>query len=125
VTNLTPRADGPFVNQVITQIAECGRRRWKIENEGFNCQKNQGYNLHHKFSRRSVDTLHNYYMLLQIAHLINQVVIQSLEVAALLKSYPKLTVKYLWEKMRSVLEMCRLSVDRLADNERRCQIRLE
>ena len=125
VTNLTPRVDGPFVDRVIAQIAECGRRRWKIENEGFNTQKNQGYHLHHKFSRRSVDTLHNYYMLLQIAHLINQVVIQSLEVAALLKAHPKLTVKYLWEKLRSMLDMCRLSVDRLAENERRCQIRLE
>lgn len=125
VTNLTPKGANPSLDMVIAKIAECGRRRWKIENEGFNCQKNQGYHLQHKFSRRSVDTLHVYYMLLQIAHLINQVVIHSLEVAALLSAKSKLTVKYLWEKMRNVLEMCRLSVDRLAENDRRGQIRLE
>lgn len=71
-----------------------------------------------------MDTLHVYYMLLQIAHLINQVVIHSQEVAALLSAKSKLTVKHLWERMRSVLEMCQLSVDRLEENERRSQIRM-
>ena len=30
-------------------IAQAGRTRWKIENEGFNCLKNQGYHLEHNF----------------------------------------------------------------------------
>ena len=125
VTSLTPRHQGLCHDQVIFKMAEFGRWRWKIENQGFNTQKNQGYHLQHKFKRRAVPTLHVYYMLLQIAHLINQVVIHSQEVAALLRASPKLTHKFLWEKMRSVLDMCRLSTDRLAENERRCQIRLE
>jgi len=28
-----------------------GGKRWKIENEGFNIQKNHGYNLHHLYSK--------------------------------------------------------------------------
>jgi len=45
-----------------------GRLRWKIENEGFNSQKNGGYNLEHVYS----ETGKFYYLLLQIAHTINQ-----------------------------------------------------
>lgn len=49
-----------------------GRLRWKIENEGFNTQKNGGYNLQHKYSRKNTNAMQNYYQLLQIAHLIVQ-----------------------------------------------------
>ena len=49
-----------------------GRLRWKIENEGFNDQKNGGYNLKHKYSRTSFIATQNYYQCLQIAHMINQ-----------------------------------------------------
>ena len=31
------------------EIARAGRARWKIENEGFNCLTNHGYNLKHNF----------------------------------------------------------------------------
>ena len=31
------------------QLAACGRARWKIENEGFNVLKTNGYNLEHNF----------------------------------------------------------------------------
>jgi len=47
-----------------------GRLRWKIENEGFNIQKNHGYNLQHKYSRGHFGAMQNYYQLLQIAHLL-------------------------------------------------------
>lgn len=110
---------------VITKIAEAGRLRWKIENEGFNTQKNHGYNLHHKFSGHSVGTQHIYYLLLQIAHIINQLVIHSQGTVALLKRHPKLTIRYLWERLRSQLELLQLSVERLNLNTIRCQIRLE
>lgn len=48
-----------------------GRLRWKIENEGFNMQKRGGYKLEHIYSRHSI-ALKNFYYLLQIAHLISQ-----------------------------------------------------
>lgn len=54
------------------KISNGGRLRWKIENEGFNNQKNNGYNLSHKFSRTNFNAAKNYYELLQIADIINQ-----------------------------------------------------
>lgn len=44
--------------------ADGGRLRWKIENEGFNIQKNLGYELEHKYSRVSFVALKNYYQIL-------------------------------------------------------------
>jgi len=58
------------------EIAKGGRLRWKIENEGFNTQKNGGYNLEHSYSRNETASK-NYYLLLQIAHIINQLMEKS------------------------------------------------
>jgi len=55
----------------IVQIAKGGRLRWKIENEGFNVQKNRGFNLEHPYSANEV-SMKNLYLLLQIAHIISQ-----------------------------------------------------
>ena len=47
--------DGAFVTSValtrenVAEIAACARARWKIENEGFNVLKNNGYHLEHNF----------------------------------------------------------------------------
>lgn len=128
LTNLSLSEDlSPKQKQrIIIRIVQAGRFRWKIENEGFNIQKNNGYYLHHKFSRYSVATLHVYYILLQIAHIINQLVQHTKPVTALMKRYPKLTLRYLWDKLRHLLENCALSYDRLLENQNcRCQIRLE
>ena len=48
-----------------------GRLRWKIENEGFNVQKNGGFNLEHPYSQNE-NARKVFYLLLQIAHLITQ-----------------------------------------------------
>jgi len=48
-----------------------GRCRWKIENEGFNIQKNGGFNLEHAYSTGERQ-IKNFYVLLQIAHMILQ-----------------------------------------------------
>ena len=48
-----------------------GRVRFKIENQGFNIQKNSGLNLEHAYSI-GVDTMKSFYYLLQIAHLFTQ-----------------------------------------------------
>lgn len=58
----------------VSKVSQAGRMRWKIENEGFNNQKNGGYNLQHKFSRTNFNASKNYYQLLQIADIINQLV---------------------------------------------------
>ena len=60
------------VNQYnFQQIAKGGRSRWKTENEGFNMQKNGGYNLEHAYSEHEL-AAKNFYFLLQISHIINQ-----------------------------------------------------
>lgn len=53
------------------EAAKGGRLRWKEENEGFNMQKNGGYNLEHAYSKNEV-AAKNFYLLLQIAHMISQ-----------------------------------------------------
>ncbi len=55
----------------IEKIAKGGRLRWKIENEGFNIQKNRGFNLEHPYSANEV-SMKNFYLILQIAHIISQ-----------------------------------------------------
>ena len=58
--------------QNVASIAtHAGRVRFKIENQGFNLQKNSGLNLEHAYSI-GVDTMKSFYYLLQIAHLFMQ-----------------------------------------------------
>lgn len=62
-----------------------GRLRWKAENEGFNVQKNGGYNMEHAYSR-DPNASKVFYLLLQIAHIIFQL----MEKGSLFrKSFPK------------------------------------
>ncbi len=82
----------------VARLTSAGRRRWKIENEGYNVQKNHGYNLGHKFSRTSFTAYRNYYQCMQIAHAINQLVEQSKPIADFFKD-PKLSVRFVWEKL--------------------------
>ena len=61
------------MNNVIELSNEGGRLRWKIENEGFNVQKNGGYALEHIYTHNPVSTK-VFYLLLQIAHTIAQLI---------------------------------------------------
>jgi hypothetical protein len=61
-----------ITSETANKISCAGRQRWNIENQGFDIQKNHGYNLCHKYSRKSFNAMANYYQCLQIAHLINQ-----------------------------------------------------
>jgi hypothetical protein len=59
-----------------------GRIRWKIEQEGFNAQKHGGFALEHAYSQDET-AAKVFYFLLQIAHLIYQLVVAG----SLLKKY--------------------------------------
>jgi hypothetical protein len=102
----------PQNQQDVIETADSGRLRWKIENEGFNSQKNLGYGLEHKFSRTSYIAMQNYYQLLQIAHMINQLVERSKQVIEILKEHSKQTIVDLWKKLIAYLTMfqCKESV---------------
>jgi hypothetical protein len=81
------------------EIAKGGRLRWKIENEGFNTQKNGGYNLEHPYSHNPV-AIKNYYLLLQIAHIFNQL----MEKGSLLKGQIKKTFGSIRNIAKQLLE---------------------
>lgn len=55
----------------ITVANQGGRGRWKIENEGFNVQKNGGYGLEHAYSHNPIASK-VFYLVLQIAHMLAQ-----------------------------------------------------
>lgn len=87
----------------VIETADSGRLRWKIENEGFNSQKNLGYAMEHKFSRKSFIAMQNYYQLLQIAHMINQLVERSRQIVEIMNEHSKQTIVDLWKKMIAYL----------------------
>ena len=94
-------SDLPVDASTVAEMVQTGRLRWKIENEGFNTQKNLGYNLQHKYSRCSWKAGKNYYQCLQIAHLINQLVELSEQAKRLLLG--KTTLKHLWKCLIGLL----------------------
>lgn len=65
--------DLPVTKRGVKELAEAGRRRWAIENEGFNTQKNHGYSLGHRFSH-NYQAWKNHYYLIQIGHMISQII---------------------------------------------------
>jgi hypothetical protein len=95
VTDLTPDRTN------IAELIAAGRLRCKIENEGFNEQKNGGYNLKHKFVRNSYLATKNYYQCLQIAHIINQLLVMTKNFQALLIG--KMTIKHIWRCLQSLM----------------------
>ena len=87
----------------VSKVSQAGRMRWKIENEGFNNQKKSGYNLQHKFSTTSFNASKNYYQLLQIADIINQLVYKLKKIKAFIKNYG-LTLKCVLDLILSYLK---------------------
>jgi len=71
----------------VKPLANRGRCRWKIENEGFNTQKNGGYRLEHLYSRDMV-SMKVWCALINIAHLINQLIEKGSLIAA--KSFSRI-----------------------------------
>jgi hypothetical protein len=68
VTNFTVTPEN-----VMALANQGGRLRWKIENEGFNVQKNGGYALEHRYTEDPAASK-IFYLLLQIAHLLAQLI---------------------------------------------------
>ena len=74
-----------------------GRLRWKIEKQGFDQQKNHGYNIQHKYCRKSYRGMKNFYQCCQIAHIINQLVELNKEFKN--QKNGKITTLFMWEMM--------------------------
>lgn len=100
-----------------------GRLRWKIENEGFNTQKNGGYQLEHAYTQ-DPEGIKVYYYLLQMACIIAQL----LERGSLFKAaFPKgfgSAKNIAWHILEAWRNQPLLQVDCLK-LDKRCQIRFD
>lgn len=56
----------------IKETIEIGRKRWKIENEGFNIQKNGTFDIGHLYSKNQT-AIKVHYLMIQIAHILRQI----------------------------------------------------
>ena len=101
--------------KTVIYVADSGRLRWKIENEGFNAQKNLGYGLEHKYSLVSYTAMQNYYQMLQLAHMINQFVEKSVDLIELLKEHSKQTLVDLWKDLCTFMHSIPYTEEQLAD----------
>ena len=63
--------DLPIRDKNIKETISIGRKRWKIENEGFNIQKNGTFDIGHLYSKNQV-AIKVHYLIIQIAHILRQ-----------------------------------------------------
>ena len=87
-------------NTVVDIATKGGRYRWKIENEGFNRQKNSGLNLEHVYST-DPEKLQAYYHLLQIAFILVQLLERGSLLRRLAEAYGKSPVQ-LFGSLRNI-----------------------
>jgi hypothetical protein len=79
-----------------------GRPRWREENQGFNVQKNGGMNLEHAYSEK--DHFGAYYLLLQVAHILMQLVEKGSLLRALAEQAGKRSACGLLGGLRNIAE---------------------
>jgi hypothetical protein len=85
----------------LEEIIIAGRGRWKIENEGFNNQKNGIYRIEHLNSRNS-NAMKNHYLLTQISDILMQLYIAWNPYVKELKQTIKNTSSWLLESFRGL-----------------------
>ena len=86
------------------KLVKGGRARWKIENEGFNTLKNQGYHLDHNFGHGKKNLSFNFFLLNMLAFFVHQI----LELTDLL--YKKCRAKFsarkeYWNQLRCTIRI--------------------
>jgi hypothetical protein len=95
---------------VVEVATNGGRQRWRTENEGFNTQKNSGLNLEHAYSHTGWAA---YYFLLQMAHLLLQLVEKGSLLRRLAQEQGKRTAVELYGSLKNMAQ-------RLLDSLRYC-----
>jgi hypothetical protein len=103
---LTPLPVGRKTVEAIAQKG--GRARWKVENEGFNRQKNSGLNLEHVYST-DPEKWKLYYLLLQIAFIL----VQLLERGSLLRRLAEEAGRPFWKLFGSLKNVARRLLESL------------
>ena len=106
--------DLPLNKKNSANSSSTGRLRWKIENEGFNTLKNGGYGLTHKWARTSYPALKNYFQLMQMGHLINQLMVKSIQYQKKFmqtKNHP--TLQSLWDDLIAAMKWANIKMKQL------------
>ena len=111
--------DFPVGRKNVANLVQRGRMRWKIENEGFNTQKRQGYHLEHQYSK-DYQAMKNHYYLTQIGHMVAQV----MEAWEKLWSQNRQSREQRHRRVLESFKKVRLKENR-EETGRRIQIRLE
>ena len=83
-------------------LVAVGRSRWKIENEGFNNQKNFRYNIEYANSL-DYTAMKNHYVLTQIADIIMQLFMKGLKIFKVVKKTAREMSSALWEAIRNII----------------------
>ena len=97
----------PLTRKTVEEVAQKGGRdRWKVENEGFNRQKNSGLNLEHVYST-DPEKWKAYYLLLQIAFVLTQL----LERGSLLRRLAEEAGRPVWKLFGSLRNVARRLLD--------------
>ena len=99
-------------NKTVEECVVAARNRWKIE-DSFNEQKNRDFEMQHLFSRSSFTAFCNWYQSLQLAHIIFQFAVKTVEFSQSLKQHSKQTVKHLWKDLYTVI--CGQDLDEFTD----------
>lgn len=77
-TEFVYMTDLPITDKNIEETIKVGRKRWKIENEGFNIQKNRTFDIGHLYSKNQV-SIKIHYLIIQIAHILRQLIEKGLK----------------------------------------------
>lgn len=73
-------------NNVANIANKGGRLRWKIENEGYNVQKNNGYEMQHPYSEHP-NGFRVFYLLLLVAHYLTQLILHGSLIRSLRQTF--------------------------------------
>jgi len=95
-----------------------GRSRWKIENQGFNTQKNIRYHIEHANSY-NYNAMKNHYLLTQIADILVQLFENGLSIFRLVKK----TVKEISSKLLEAIRTRRLTDEDILQLSKPAQVR--
>ncbi len=113
----------PIIATVHSIANGAGKQRWEIGNQGFNMQKNGGYNLEHVYSENE-NAAKCLYECLQIAHTINQLIEKGSLIGDLLKTYG--SIKNLTQRLGEAFRFIKIEMaDIAALLEKPFQIRLQ
>lgn len=103
----------------VKELCRIGRKRWKIENKGFNDEKNHGYGMTHAYSYHE-NAVKCHYMLLLMAHMFMQLLEHYLKT----KGLPE-KIKTIGKEIKEALRTALLNAKEMVEILKVIQIRQE